>query len=351
MANFIEIDFIEAGEQRSGDAIAMRRGQGDFACIYVVDGGYAADGQKLIDHIREHYGPHYYIDHLVLTHPDADHATGLETVLERMHVANLWMNRPWQHVDVLMPMFKHYQNRDRLITRLRDAFEKVAELEAIARARGIEPLDAFQGSRIGEFTILSPSYWTYLQLVVESEKTPVPAPRMAGLLGRPRAPLSRSHWGEERLKGDTEGTRPDNEMSIVQFADICAIKVLLTGDAGVRALTEAHQFASRIPLVTTPLNWFQVPHHGSRRNVSPAVLDAWLGPKRTQRLQYPAFHAVISANRNDPEHPKNAVVRALIHRGGGVYQTNEVLQLRSIGAPDRGWPSAPSTDYPHEQED
>ena len=89
-----------------------------------------------------------------------------------MRVESLWMNRPWRHVDLLMDMFARYQNRDRLIARLKSAFPKVAELEALAIDKGVQIRDAFQGHTIGPFTILSPSAYRYLFLVAESEKTP-----------------------------------------------------------------------------------------------------------------------------------------------------------------------------------
>ena len=94
MTDFIEIDFLEAGDKGSGDAIAIRHRRNDIDWIYVVDGGYTDDGQKLVDHIRNYYGDPGYIDHVVLTHPDADHASGLATVLNELNVGRLWMNRP-----------------------------------------------------------------------------------------------------------------------------------------------------------------------------------------------------------------------------------------------------------------
>ena len=348
MTDFIEIDFIEAGDRGSGDAITIRRRLNGGDWIYVVDGGYADDGQKILDHIRKNYGSGYYINHLVLTHSDADHASGLATVLKEIPVGCLWMNRPWRHVDALMPMFRRYQDRSRLIARLKSAFPKVAELEEIAAAKGIEIRDAFRGDAIGDFTVLSPHRTTYLFLIVESEKTPVPAPGLTTLLGES---VSRAAWGEENLKGDTEGTSPDNETSIVQFAHVCGTKVLLTGDAGVRALTEAHHAALQMGISTGSVDWFQVPHHGSRRNLSSHVLDLWLGTKLSHPMQPTALQAVVSANQNDRDHPKKAVVRALIHRGRRVFQTNGSLHMRSVGAPNRGWTSALPLEYPDDQED
>lgn len=350
MTDFIEIDFIEAGEAKSGDAIAIRHRANGRDYVHVVDGGYAEDGQKLVDHIHEHYSSRAYIDHLVLTHSDLDHASGLETVLRQMRVANLWMNCPWRHVDPLMRLFEHYQDRDRLVARLKRDFEKVATLEDLALAQGARIHDAFRGARIGAFTVLSPSLPTYHMLVAQSEKTPALDSELDEMLASIVESVSAAAWGEESLKGDTEGTSRDNETSVVQFADVCGKKVLLTGDAGVQALTEAHQAALRMRLSISPIGWFQVPHHGSRRNLSSAVLDAWLDPCLPDRLQSSTFDAVISANTSDPEHPKNAVVRALIHRGRRVFQPKGKLHMRSDGAPDRGWDAAQPLEYPSLQE-
>ena len=350
MTDFIEIDFIEAGDRGSGDAIAIRHRVNGGDYVHVVDGGYAADGQKLVDHIRQHYGPDYFINDLVLTHPDLDHASGLETVLREMRVDVLWMNRPWRHVHALMPYFQRFQDPQRLFSRLRNAFQKVAVLEDLALARGVQIRDAFEGHRIGAFTVLSPSLPVYLMLVAESDKTPVTNPAVEALRALLDETVSDATWGQESLKGDTDGTSPDNETSIVQFADVCGKKVLLTGDAGVGALTDAFGAARRMGLAISPIDWFQVPHHGSRRNLSSVVLDAWLGTRLRGPVQASALDAVISANTSDPDHPKKAVVRALIHRGRRVLQTRGRLHLRSSSAPGRGWPAAQPLAYPSSQE-
>ena len=201
---------------------------------------------------------------------------------------------------------------------------------------------------IGEFMILAPRKSTYLDLVVESEKTPVPALPLAALFGKF---MSVARWGDENLKGESEGTSAENEMSIVQFADVCGTRILLTGDAGVGSLTEAARKAFQIGILAPP-DWFQVPHHGSRRNLSSRLLDIWLGDRLPSGpTPSPSGLAVISANQNDLQHPKKAVVRALIHRGQRVVQTKGILNLRSSSAPNRGWAMAVPLDYPVDQED
>ena len=90
MARFVEIDFLEAGQKSSGDAITLRyRDDNDVDHIHVVDGGYTDDGDRLVDHIRKHYDSATSIDHVVLTHPDGDHAAGLKKVLDEFDVGTV----------------------------------------------------------------------------------------------------------------------------------------------------------------------------------------------------------------------------------------------------------------------
>ncbi|MYB77452.1 MAG: MBL fold metallo-hydrolase, partial [Chloroflexi bacterium] len=319
MTKFFEIDFIEVGNSASGDAISLRYQDDDGTeWIHVVDGGYSDDGDKLTKNIKANYDDPGFIDHVVLTHPDGDHASGLKKVLDEFDVGALWMNRPWQHVDELLPLFDYEYTRNELIQRLRRDFPYTADLEKIAIEKGIGIHDAFQGSQIGEFTVLAPSKRRYIDLIVDSEKTPEPE-RSSAIEGNIFERAIRAvrnmvvEWGEENLKGDTEGTSAENETSIVQFSELCGKKILLTGDVGVDGLEEAYQYAISMGVNLPGIDRFDVPHHGSRRNVSPEILDKWLGPKLNSKPENGNFTAIISANRNDKSHPRKAVVRALIH--------------------------------------
>ncbi|MYI93138.1 hypothetical protein F4083_02280 [Candidatus Poribacteria bacterium] len=95
-----------------------------------------------------------------------------------------------------------------------------------------------------------------------------------------------------------------------------------------------------------------MPHHGSRRNVSTPILDLWLGPRLPVRFGegYKKFNAIISASKEDADHPKKAVVRACIHRGARVVSTEKSDIRVSHNAPTRGWTTAPALPYPEDQE-
>ena len=355
---FFEIDFLEAGTKDSGDAISLRyRTDENLDYIHVVDGGYKDDGPKLVKHIRDYYDSLPMIDHVVLTHPDGDHAAGLKAVLQEVSVQVLWMNRPWMHLQDLMSGFKYEYTEEGLRRRLKRDFPHTAELEKIANEQSIEIRDAFQGATIGAFKVLAPSRDRYLDLIVESEKTPEEkrAATVTGRLYERAAAVFRmvaAVWGQENLKGDSEGTSSENETSVVQFAELCGRKILLTGDAGVGTLSEAYQYALSLGVDLPGIDWFDVPHHGSRRNLSSSVLDQWLGERLFSQIDTPSFTAIVSANHNDKDHPRNAVVRALVHRGGRVVVPRDTLQLFR-NTPDRGegWQVVKPLEYPTDMEE
>jgi beta-lactamase superfamily II metal-dependent hydrolase len=356
--DFYELDFFEVGNGNSGDAISLRYGQQNTGIenIHVVDGGYADDGQRVLDHIGSHYDQKNYIDHVVLTHPDTDHASGLKTIVRDGNVAALWMNRPWAHVDTLLPLFEYNYTRDGLIQRLKKNYPHAAELEEIANERGIHIYDAFQGDQIGAFTVLAPTQARYLSHIVNSDKTPESG--LAAAITNVGATVTSAIrsiaalWGHENLKGDIDGTSDENETSVVQYANLGGHKILLTGDAGIKALDEAYEYALRSGLIPG-VTYFQVPHHGSRHNLSSALMDRWFGPVLPSIPATPTFTAIISASGSDEDHPRKAVVRSVVHRGGRVATTKKA-SIRSffLNKPMRpDWIIGSFENYPEETEE
>ena len=82
-----EIDFLPVGDgERSGDAIAVRYGSPGRYTIHVIDGGDLAAGERMVEHIRSHYGNPRYIDAVVCTHGDDDHSSGLRKVVQAFDI-------------------------------------------------------------------------------------------------------------------------------------------------------------------------------------------------------------------------------------------------------------------------
>jgi beta-lactamase superfamily II metal-dependent hydrolase len=355
MADFYEIDFLPVHTSKSGDAIAMRYQIGPNWYVHVVDGGYASTAPDLSKHITTFYGT-THINRVVVTHPDKDHAEGLAAILETFTVNELWMLRPWSYAQELLPHFARYSSARNLIQRLQEEYPYIAELENIAARKGIPIYEPFQGARIGPFTVLAPSRARYLQLIIDSEKTPQQAADSTGILSEliklaaSAVTFIKAGWGAEKFSD--EETSTENEMSVVQYAYLNGEKIVLTGDAGRGALTQAADYAPFAGLILPGLNRFQAPHHGGRRNVSTELLDRWLGPRLPQMLPEGSerFTAMISFAKEDPDHPRKAVIRALRHRGAHIMTTENGVFGIWNNAPPRGWVPTKNVPYPDEQE-
>lgn len=101
-----EIDFIGINEDsKDATAIAMRwEKPGGGYTVGIVDGGFQAHGEALANLLETYYFPNgekEVIDFVICSHPHDDHIQGLKTILENFTVRNLYMNRPWRHVEKL----------------------------------------------------------------------------------------------------------------------------------------------------------------------------------------------------------------------------------------------------------
>lgn len=359
MADFFEIDFLDVETAKSGDAITLRYEVAGVRRIHVVDAGFQDTGASVVAHIRKYYGNPTTIDHVVATHPDGDHAGGLREVLEAFTVDSLWMHRPWLYASELIHRFPRFSSVANLEARLKELYPNIAALEEIALRKRIPIRDPFQGQRIGEFVVLAPTRSRYLELIVESDKTPEAKAESrttsTGLLGQVVARVvsyPKAAWGVETFpEGETSA---ENEMSVVQYASLCGQRILLSADSGRAGLSEAADYAPMIGILLPGIDRAQVPHHGSRRNVSTEVLDRWFGPRLP--AQPPpggeAFTAFISSAKKDEDHPRKAVVRAFIHRGAKVFTTEGRSVRTGHNAPDReGWGPVTPEQYPTETEE
>ncbi|WP_457662772.1 MBL fold metallo-hydrolase [Sinorhizobium medicae] len=361
MSDFYEVDFLAVETKKSGDAIGIRYSVNGSTYIHVVDGGFQETGERLATHLRKHYDNPTYIDHVVATHPDGDHTVGLRTILEEFNVGCLWMLRPWTYASELLEHFTTFSTVGGLEKRLKEDYPNIAALEDIAIERGIPIYEPFQGNTIGAFRVLAPSRERYLRCVLELEKTPATASRSKTGIAEGIASLFAATaiktinyvlagWGIEAFS--PEPSSRENEMSVVQYTELCGHKIMLTGDAGRDALYEAVDFAPMIGISLPGIDRFQIPHHGSRRNLNSDLCDKLLGPKLPSKATERKFSAYVSSAKEDPDHPRMVVIRACIHRGADVYRTEG--QDFSFGQNHKsrdGWVSLTPAPYPEEQEE
>ncbi|MGE3831672.1 MAG: hypothetical protein AB7F76_11825, partial [Parvibaculaceae bacterium] len=133
-------------------------------------------------------------------------------------------------------------------------------------------------------------------------------------------------------------TSASNETSIVQLGTYENHKILLTADVGPDGLMEAARHASKRGLLQSP-NLVQIPHQGSRRNVTPQVLDAWLGQPNGGVSE--RGHAYVMVGAKKSEHPRKKVKNAFIRRGYPVFVGRTGWIRQNWGFEERGDPLTP----------
>jgi len=347
-----EIDFLPVGEG-SGDAIVVRYGQASTGYwLHVVDGGRTETGDTIIGHIDTFY-PRYHIDHMVVTHADNDHACGLVRVMKNKVVKHLWMNRPWLYAAEILHHFHGNYTLQGLVDEIKSRHSYLVELEQLATAQGTQIHDVFQGDRIGEFTVLAPRKQRYIDSIPDFGKTPdrYSAEAIAdGKFGLLRALLESAKkiletWDVETLATNTK-TSASNESSVVQYATLEGKGVLLTADVGPIGLQEAAAYAALLGLEQP--KFVQMPHHGSRHNVTPAVLDAWLGHKQPPGTIIGTAFCSVGSNKAD--YPRAQVTNAFMRRGFKVYATRTKWLSHSHGGGHPNTVPAVAEDFSSEVE-
>lgn len=338
-----EIDFLPVGEgSRGGDAIALRygnlHGSRSEQTVVIIDGGYADNGEALVDHVVGRYGTDR-VDLVVSTHPDQDHVRGLEVVVEKLHVTTLLMHQPWRHSPEMAAAKRYGFEKAALSAKLEKSLKDVSDLEAIAARNGVEIVEPFAGvgTRDGSFLVVGPTLEYYEELLVEVQ-APVAASGSSPFQFLTKAKelawkLVPETLHIETLRDDGQ-TSATNNTSAICLLSVDGRKCLFTGDAGIDSLHRATDFMESRGFAAGELTFAQIPHHGSRRNVGPAVLNRLLGPKGQATTHSVAF---VSAPPDNPErkHPAKKVTNAYRRRGYDVHATQGTLRWHSFMAPTR----------------
>lgn len=345
--DFLPVESESATSSKCGDAIAVRftYEQEHRNAVIVIDGGYSDVGSDLKDHIGKYYDTDV-IDLVISTHPDADHINGLKTLIEQTTVRKLMIHRPRLHV----PNVSQFSNID-----------VVDDLLKLANQRDIPIIEPFEGVQEfgGQLTILGPAEAYYTELVkqhLEEERTGKAAARRQShgtkALSLARRTLDRVlSWMPVETLTDEGETGPRNNSSAITLLQVDGQRLLLTGDAGMPALERAANYYECIlgAFSSYPLSFFQAPHHGSKRNVGPTVLNRMLGPRGTPYQQLTGF---ISSAKACEDHPSPKVSNALKRRGCQVAPTEGKKIWHHHNAPGRSdYSPVPQLDWLDENDD
>ena len=284
----MELTFLDA---RQGDAIWVRWGEGRQL---LVDMGTSGTGRTLADRFRALPEDQRAFELLVVTHVDTDHIggvlTGLVDPAEPVPVtfADVWFNG-WEHLNGLVPADERSElepmggvQGELLTTWLRDhawndAFGRAAAIRTDTTLPRVELPDGLS------ITVLAPVQERLTDLVPEWQLAVAAALDKGTLtdvspglepMGPSTAPTLESAvdlaiLSEDQFKVD--GSRA-NAASIALVLEHDGKRALLTGDATASELLGGLALLGAGERV--PLDLVKLPHHGSRNNVSRALVQA-----------------------------------------------------------------------------
>ena len=359
-----EVDVIGVGkESKSGDAIAVRwgnlHGSRNEQKVMLIDGGFQETGKDVVDHIKDYYGT-TLVDAVVSTHPDQDHVNGLHIVLDELTVKELWIHKPWEHNQGLAEKFLDGRVTDDSIgRRLKESLDSAADLVAKAESKNIHIVEPFSGISLynqREFRVLGPTRQFYESLIPEFDGMPQAKATIATFLAEITGSVARamkritSTWGVDALD-DKDTTSAKNNSSAITLLTVDGRYLLFTGDAGITALTYAADHLDAIKNGAN-LRFIQIPHHGSRRNVGPTILNRLIGRPVGQDEKRTISAIASTAKKGEPKHPRKAVMNAFTHRGVSANATRGNTKRYHHNAPQReGWSVVEPDDYYWDYED
>lgn len=304
MYDGVEIDMLNLG---NADSILITKWTGGQSIRVLIDGGNKGDSERVINFLNG-LGI-TYLDHIVCSHPHDDHAGGLEGIIKTVPFGRFWMHVPSRHIDMaqlrLALMLESGQAKN-IVRILNESLQTTANLEALINRMGKTVEEPFADQVIGPLVVYGPTQAFYEQRLAEFKD--LGKLRAFEMLMEQRMQQV-SNEDRELVAESTAlgvgGTEPENNSSTILGLKFGDDTVLLTSDAGVEALEAVK---SAYPLAN--LRWMQIPHHGSRRNISEELI-AHFNPKT-------AFVSAIGSKK----HPRKAVVNAFKRQGAKVFSTH-----------------------------
>ena len=361
----IEIDFLAVGDaSKSGDAIAIRFGNLHGTrleqTVVTIDGGTKESGENLVEHIKTHFGT-THVDFAFLTHPDGDHASGMSEILEKLTVGKVLMHRPWNHSAAIHDLFDDGRcTPDSISERSRANLTAAHEIEKLAVAKGIDIIEPFAGVGVptGTLRVLGPTQEYYREVLAQFDYMPVLVEAKAAALSMFNATVRAVNWVAEKwdrdllVEPEDDATSAENNSSMVLLLTVDGRNYLFTGDAGIPALSRALDYGDSVLIDWSKLGFMQTPHHGSKRNIGPSILNRLFGGIQPLGTPPTKTTFVSAAKEGAPKHPNKRVTNAFLRRGVKPFVTAGVGKVHYHDTPVRaGWSAATPIPFHNQVED
>lgn len=287
-----EIDMLNVED---ADAFLIRfYDEADTPYVVLVDGGRYSDGRMIHNFIKERYGTHT-VDLAICTHCDDDHYGGLLWMVENMienpdtsvDIKELWVNDPglhsWADDYERRRSDEAVQKQARTVYTLKNGknfLDVILQLQKSNNLNsGIKVREVFSDHDYNAFDgiieVIGPSLSYYEEKVLNFRHSMKPIKDFS----------KESEDEDETIDVDDEGNvysktideaTPDNNQHnlssiIFLFKPSDGRKFLFTGDAGQESFDNLAYSSDWNRLKN--IYWLKLPHHGSKRNNSCAMIN------------------------------------------------------------------------------
>jgi beta-lactamase superfamily II metal-dependent hydrolase len=295
------------------DAIFIRHYVDNVPHVVLIDAGNVNDWEKIKVHLNKYYNTNT-INLAVCTHPDNDHMGGFFGLLDDndISISEFWLIDPAHYLDE--NDLKRYSTQAGAEKAVRQIFNKPGD-------NSQNLIDLLLRKNINTYTVISDYKHSILPIRVVGPTADYYGEVVKNMVKDYRIEVyeeaDTTEYDEaEQITIDTakgsidtcdDDQSPYNQSSIILlYEPEIGKKILFTGDATCASLT---QMTKDYPEIKD-IDLLKVPHHGSKHNLSSAIIDT-LKPKTSY----------ISA-KGTRKHPSSAIVNYL-SKYGNVYSTHK----------------------------
>jgi len=299
----------------NADAIFIRHYIDDVPYIILIDAGNVSDWERIKNHLNKYYSTNV-IDLAICTHPDQDHIGGFFGLLEDddIDISEFWLIDPAAYLDE--NDIKYYRTKTSAINAVRQIFNKPNDesqnlIDILIDRKEINAKTVIAGTEhsILPLKVVAPTKDYYREVVknMVEDYGCAKVYEEADTTEYDEAEQVSVGTAKSSIDVCDDDSSPYNQSSIVLlYEPENGKRILFTGDACCASLvkmTEDYPEIKNIDLL-------KVPHHGSKHNLSSAIIDV-LQPKTSY----------ISA-KGTRKHPSSAIVNYL-SKYGHVYSTHK----------------------------
>lgn len=289
----LELEMLPAAE---GDALLLTYGEADAPHRILIDGGRRSTYRHLRERLMQiplNDDGKRFFELLIVTHIDADHIEGVICLLQddelNCEFGDIWFN-DWNHLEPLVA-----GERPAHLGAAQGEF-----LGALLQAKGLPWNDHFNGGAVVlppepdplpvrafadglQLTVVSPTIEALIDLREEWTEVIEAAGFRPGNRDEALQQFAEKSWADlpRHLGDETRRSTLDhseaNGSSIAVLLDYEGVRLLLSGDAFPQVLRPSlDRWCAEQPDAPQriALDGFKVPHHGSKKNLTPQLMGA-----------------------------------------------------------------------------